>query len=116
MKYYSQSIKGFFDTDIHNVIPSDAIELTEDEYQNIVNDQSKGRFICVRNGKVTTEEYIPTEVEIANAYKTKRKAEYPSIPNQFDMLWHMMDREEIPGKGSEWYNTILDVKNKYPKQ
>jgi len=31
------------------------------------------------------------------------------------MLWHMMDDEIIPGKGSDWYNTILTVKNTHPK-
>jgi len=32
------------------------------------------------------------------------------------MLWHMMEDEVIPGKGSEWFNTIQSVKQKYPKQ
>jgi len=27
----------------------------------------------------------------------------------------MMDDETIPGKGSEWYNQILAVKNAHPK-
>jgi hypothetical protein len=48
-------------------------------------------------------------------YKEQRKDKYPSIPDQLDTLWHMMDDGTIPGKDSKWYNDILDVKNKYPK-
>jgi len=45
-----------------------------------------------------------------------RASEYPAITDQLDMLWHMMEDEVIPGKGSEWFNTIQSVKQKYPKQ
>lgn len=48
-------------------------------------------------------------------YQRLRAAEYPSITDQLDMIWHMMNNETIPGKGSDWYNTILDVKNRYTK-
>lgn len=48
-------------------------------------------------------------------YKQDRKNDYPSLSDQLDMLWHMMDDETLPGKGSDWYNTILDIKTKYPK-
>ena len=40
---------------------------------------------------------------------------YPSIGDQLDMLWHMMDDEIVPGKNSEWYNLIVEVKNQFPK-
>lgn len=115
MKYYSESTKGFFDSEIHKNIPDDGIVLTDDEYIAILEEQSTGRNIRVRNGKVVTEEYVPTQEEIDNAYKNRRKANYPTITDQLDMLWHLMDREEIPGKGTDWYNTLLDVKTKYPK-
>lgn len=48
-------------------------------------------------------------------YFIKRMKEYPPISDQLDMLWHAMDKEEIPGKGGDWYNSILEIKNKYPK-
>lgn len=48
-------------------------------------------------------------------YTSLRMKEYPSVTDQLDMLWHMMDDETIPGKGSDWYNTILTVKNNHPK-
>lgn len=115
MRYYSHSKKGFFDTEIHDQIPEDGILLTDEEYQTIIDEQSTGRTINVKNGKVVTEEYVPTQEEIDNAYKNRRKANYPTITDQLDMLWHLMDSNQIPGKGTDWYNTLLDVKTKYPK-
>lgn len=47
-------------------------------------------------------------------YKDKRKAEYPKIEDQLDMIWHSMDNEEIT-KDSIFYPSIKIVKDKYPK-
>lgn len=49
------------------------------------------------------------------AYDVARRFEYPPTEEQLDMLWHMMDQGAIPGKGSEWYNTIKAIKDQYPK-
>lgn len=77
---------------------------------------------------IITPDYIPnleelhTELdriellELNNQYQLKRKYEYPRIESQLDMLWHMMDDGTIPGKNSIWYNAILEIKQKYPKQ
>ena len=43
----------------------------------------------------------------AEAYKDKRVAEYPSIVDQLDTLYH--------GGYDAWKATIEAVKNKYPK-
>lgn len=48
-------------------------------------------------------------------YRRKRASEYPSIGDQLGMLWDMMNNETIPGKDSIWYQSIQDIKNKYPK-
>ena len=50
-----------------------------------------------------------------NAWLDGRKSEYPSIGDQLDMLWHSMDKGEMPGKGYEWYEAIKAVKENYPK-
>jgi hypothetical protein len=114
MKYYSKSSKGFFDTEIHKVIPDDGISLTDEEYINILEEQSTGRVITVKNGKVITEEYVPTEEEIANVYKNRRKVSYPPISDQLDMIWHGMDSGAFP-KLDSFYQAIKSVKDKYPK-
>jgi len=43
----------------------------------------------------------------AHAYIAKRQAEYPSLPDQFDLIYH---------QGLEaWKTAIQAVKDKYPK-
>jgi hypothetical protein len=42
-----------------------------------------------------------------NAYKRQRAAEYPSIPDQLDLLYH--------GGMDAWQTAIQAVKDKYPK-
>jgi hypothetical protein len=42
-----------------------------------------------------------------NAYKAKRASEYPSIPDQLDLLYH--------GGMDAWKAAIQVVKDKYPK-
>lgn len=59
-----------------------------------------------------TEQDCPTDAEIAaymttNAYKDQRAAEYPSIPDQLDLLYH--------GGYDAWKAAIQAVKDKYPK-
>lgn len=43
----------------------------------------------------------------ANAYKAQRTAEYPSITDQLDLLYH--------GGMDAWKTAIQAVKDKYPK-
>lgn len=116
MKYYSPSTKGFYDKQIHgDNIPNDVIEISDQYHSELLEKQSEGYNIIFDGNNVITEKVIPTEIELANAYKYDRISEYPDIGDQLDMLWHMMDNETLPGKGSDWYNTLLDVKTKYPK-
>jgi hypothetical protein len=42
-----------------------------------------------------------------NAYKAQRAAEYPSIPDQLDLMYH--------GGMDAWKTAIQAVKTKYPK-
>lgn len=54
------------------------------------------------------------EEDQANAYKSNREREYPSIGDQLDMLWHSMDNGEIP-KSQAFFMALKAVKDKYPK-
>lgn len=50
-------------------------------------------------------------------YTWKRKQEYPSIEEQLDMIWHLMEEgllgEDV--KKSNFFKKIKKVKDKYPK-
>jgi len=43
--YYASSTGGFYNTDINTVIPLDAVEITEENYQTLLNGQSSGQVI-----------------------------------------------------------------------
>lgn len=58
------------------------------------------------------EKEIQEELKVA--YKQARKKEYPSIGDQLDMLWHAMDKGEIP-KAQKWFEAIKAVKESHPK-
>lgn len=83
----------------------------EDEYENIQwqidNPPSK---------EDVTAEYERLKLEWEDTlYKRKRSNDYPSITSQLDMLWHSMHTGEIP-KSKDFYDAILEIKNKYPKE
>ncbi len=61
------------------------------------------------NGKIVDAELIAPVT-----YQTRRQYNYPSVGDQMDMLWHAMDRGELP-KIQPFYAQIKAVKDKYPK-
>jgi len=96
--------------------------ITIDKSTAITNLRPKSNFI-LREDKLEwfdENELPPTEQEItaeiarleaeydSNEYQRKRAAEYPSIQEQLDTLYH--------GGLTEWKATIKAVKDKYPKE
>lgn len=43
--YYAGSTKGFYTPDINPVIPDDAVEITNEHYQDLLSGQSEGKCI-----------------------------------------------------------------------
>ena len=50
----------------------------------------------------------------SGTYTEKRKASYPSLEEQFDLLWHAIDSGTLD-KSSSFYTTLKATKDKYPK-
>lgn len=54
-------------------------------------------------------------------YKELRKAAYPSIEEQLDMLWHELNtrgsvtNDNADDVASVWFNVINEVKERFPK-
>lgn len=48
-------------------------------------------------------------------YAERRAAEYPGLTEQLDMLWHAMDKGEMP-KSEPFYSSLKDVKERFPKE
>ena len=74
--------------------------------QVVTIDDTAGAFDAQGN-KVTIDESLVNAWVDPEAYKYKRAAEYPSIVDQLDKIFH----DGI----DEWKETIQAVKDKYPK-
>ena len=72
-------------------------EFTDGEYDQAVIDKANSDFDLQENG-----------------YITARQAEYPSIPDQLDMLFHDMTADK-GDKTGDWYEAIEKVKEDNPK-
>jgi len=81
MKYYSQLTSGFYDSDIHTILPEDVLELTEEQYNTLFNGQSIHKTIKVVNDipqlvdRTYTQEQL-LELEINKAKRYLRETDY----------------------------------------
>ncbi len=63
-----------------------------------------------------TKEFLDMKLAAAKAsYAMHREKFYPELGAQLDMLWHAIDQDLIPGKDTEWYTTIKEIKTTFPK-
>jgi hypothetical protein len=90
-------------TDLHKAIRAihnNVINITGDTQEEIVAMDSKGDVVTINwtNVNAWTD---------PNEYQYKRAAEYPSVVDQLDDMYH----NGIDG----WKTTIKAVKDKYPK-
>ena len=75
-------------------------------YPNVVVIRDNDAFDAQGNPVIYNEATVQAYID-ANAYKGLRQAEYPSIPDQLDTLYHSgLDA---------WKAQIKTVKDKYPK-
>ena len=89
-----EEIKASFEAPTHKVVNGVQVELTAEEVEATLNSWAENEL-----ARQLDEE--------ANGYKSKRAAEYPSIPDQLDDIFH---------NGLDaWKATIQETKDKYPK-
>lgn len=43
--FYSKLTRGFYKSEIHKEMPEDVIEITEEQYKKLLEEQSKGKII-----------------------------------------------------------------------
>ena len=71
--------------------------------------------------KPPTKEDIFKELEYQNKFIEHwqhfidRAANYPDIVTIVNSLWEAMDKSEIPGKGTKFYDSIKEVNDKFPE-
>jgi len=89
-----EEIKAGFEAPTHNIVNGEQVDLSAEEIEATLNFWAENERARQLN-------------EEANGYKFKRAAEYPSIPDQLDDIYH---------NGIDaWKATIKVTKDKYPK-
>lgn len=80
--FYSKSTWGFYSTEIHgDNIPADAVEITVEEHQALLEGQSQGKLIQAdANGKpVLADPPAPTQAQIITQYESALDAHLDSV-------------------------------------
>ena len=78
--FYSPGTRGFYQSDIHSIIPDDAIEITAEEYHQLANDQQNGMEITpgADGSPVLTEpviDYVAQTQQVKNSLRLTADAE-----------------------------------------
>lgn len=106
--FYSKSTGGFYSAEIHGTnIPSDSVEITNEEYKNLLSGQSEGKVISADlNGYP-----ILQELElVAPTYDQLRAAAYPPMQDYMDGIV----KNDI-NQVDKYIDDCLAVKALYPK-
>jgi hypothetical protein len=82
-----------------NNAPDDAVEITDERYQELLAGMAEGKVILSKAGH--PEFYVPT-------YSELRAAAYPPIVDQLDTIFH--------GGLDAWKAEIQAVKTQFPKE
>lgn len=73
--FYSPSRKGFFQSDVNKSIPTDAIEITQEEKVALLDGESDGKVISVIDGVVTLTDPILAYDQIVAIERAWRNSE-----------------------------------------
>jgi hypothetical protein len=112
MIFYSQSTKGFYNTEIHgNSIPGDCVTVTEAEYKRLFDGVAQGKFIVPDSDGNPIIVDPPTEsVEsIIQNNKLKRQHAYTT---ESDPLFFKSQRGEVTLQ--EWKDKVEEIKARFP--
>lgn len=106
MKHYSISTGGFYDDEIHRIIPDDSVALTAEKYSELQSGQAHGKIIrldscgqlciddtTVSNRRIAAERRLESELHqyvfVTHGYPTPTQATLQAIasdPNTPDMI------------------------------
>ncbi|WP_154845358.1 phage tail assembly chaperone [Pseudomonas fluorescens] len=99
MIFYSASTGGFYDSDLHSVIPDDRVQITKDERATLISGESEGKVIFAgEHGIPSLAERLPaTSDDLAKLERKWRDGELASV------LWlreRHRDQQEVGGDTS----------------
>jgi hypothetical protein len=101
-KLYSKTTKGFYDSEIHKIMPEDAVTITDEQYQSLLAQQSQGMAIIPdSSGMPTTQKLLLSAASKTNLYKQAaaralKKADMVAIRClkagvEYPVVWHNYD-------------------------
>ena len=98
--YYSDTTDGFYDLAIHTQIPEDSVEISKEEYEALIEGQSKGkRIVTGVNGKPTLAEQLPpTDEQAKKKYERAIQAHLDSTAQSagYDDIYTVVTYAEEP--------------------
>ena len=94
-------------------VPDEAFDLQKQEGEFIIEQPSDPEFDAVDFNAKTIIKGGKPPPPLNMDYAQARYEAYPRIQDQLDMLWHSMDRNEIP-RAEPFYSRIKAVKQAYP--
>ena len=75
-----------------------------------------GKSVTLEQSKIDAARTTLNAEAAAIAYQGQRKAEYPSLGDQFDLLWHAIDADDdLIKKFPDFHAALFAVKEKYPR-
>lgn len=109
--FYSPGSHGFYQSDIHTVIPDDAIEINVDEYHQLLDGQQKGMEITPGAGgrPVLTEPVIDYVAQAQQVKNSHRLASDAQIAWRQDAVDAGIATEDETASLAEWkkYRVLL---------
>ena len=95
-------------------LDSSIVNIIGDIIDNIICEDKDGSAVTIDKTAVNTE-IIKLQAEYdAIKYQRDRKLDYPTLAEQFDLLWHAIDSDTLD-KTSDFYTTLKAVKDAHPK-
>ena len=103
MIYYSKSTQGFYSKEIHENIPKDAVEITEELHKELLEGQSNGKIITSneKGHPILVDPTPPTYEELVARVEAARKAAYANAQTGSDRLFAEAQRMQMMGE-SGW--------------
>lgn len=84
MLYYSADTKGFYDSEIHTIMPDDAVEITQEEYVSLLEGQTEGMEIIPDSNGHPAHKYPdepPSELTVEMLRSMLRNTDYKALPD-----------------------------------
>lgn len=111
--FYSSSTGGFYSEDLHgDGIPKDAVEISDNEYRNLLFQQElghrivsdkEGKPIAIKNEEMTAKQKNDSAI----------RARLSAYREESDPIFFMAQRGECDIK--QWQEKIQEIKKRHPK-